>query len=96
MAEYQLSRRAGADLVEIAVYSIENFGIRKAREYRANLFRAFETLAAQPLSGTECGHLRRGVRRLAHERHVIYYRRRKFGVWIVRILHADRDQARHL
>jgi hypothetical protein len=42
MAKYYLSRLADKDIVNIASYTIQRFGVRQARLYRDGLFKAFE------------------------------------------------------
>lgn len=41
MADYRLSRRADADLENIALYGIETFGINQALSYRDGLKAGF-------------------------------------------------------
>ena len=96
MPEHPLSERAAADLSAIADYTIERFGIDQARIYSHRLFQALDTLAVYPQIGTDYNLVRPGVRRLANESHVIYYRRTKEGVLILRILGAGQDRVRHL
>ena len=45
MPRYRLSRRAAADVDEIADFTIEQFGIEQARRYRDMLETCFQTLA---------------------------------------------------
>ncbi|MCD2452597.1 type II toxin-antitoxin system RelE/ParE family toxin [Methylicorpusculum oleiharenae] len=44
MVNYVLSRPAEKDIGNIAVYSIQNFGIRQARLYRDGLFKTLEMI----------------------------------------------------
>lgn len=96
MADYRLSKRAAADLLRISDYSVDRFGVDQAELYVGSLIQAFENLAAHPSIGTDCGRLRRGVRRIEQGSHVLYYRVSKREILILRILGADQDPYRHL
>jgi toxin ParE1/3/4 len=50
MANYRLTKRAEKDLGNIAVYSIQNFGLRQAQLYRDGLFKTLDTIAEFPLT----------------------------------------------
>ena len=49
MRELRLSRRADADLAEIADYTIAAFGTAQARKYRDQLRACFASLCDNPL-----------------------------------------------
>jgi toxin ParE1/3/4 len=87
MAGYRFSKLARLDLTEIGDYTLDNWGVEQALRYLDSLERCFELIAANALIGRKCDRLRRGYRRIEHERHVIFYRSDKAGVLITRILH---------
>lgn len=91
MPNYRLSKPADADLAGIADYTIERFGLQQARIYRDRMFNAFAALAAFPDLGTDCSHIVPGTRRFAHEAHVLYFRKVRSGIVILRILGKDQD-----
>ena len=95
MAEYRLSSRAEADFAGIADYTIETFGIERARRYRDGFEACFEGLAQNPRSGRSAERLAPGLRRFEHRSHVVFYVEEEAGVLIVRILHARMDAPRH-
>ncbi|MBP2157626.1 MULTISPECIES: type II toxin-antitoxin system RelE/ParE family toxin [Asticcacaulis] len=95
MIEYRLSRRAEADLIGIAHYSSETFGIERARVYRDGLIDMFDRLAANPELGAAFP-LRPGVRKHIYQSHAIFYRVSADRVSILRILHQGMDVLRHL
>jgi toxin ParE1/3/4 len=82
-------------LGEIYEYSVRNFGLKTARRYLSGLHAVFGVLAENPRIGTDQGWIKRGMWRLFHESHVIYYRPEVAGVLIVDILHEAQDAARH-
>ena len=93
MADYRLSRRADADLEEIARYGIETFGIAQARRYHEGLKARFARIADAPLRYPKVDHIRPGYRRSVYESHAIYYRIDEAGVLIVRILGQQNPEA---
>jgi toxin ParE1/3/4 len=85
--EYRLSRRARLDLIEIADYTVDTWGVEQAYRYLDSLEACFEQLARTPAMGRPCAMVRPGYRRMEHQKHVIFYRAKKKGVFIGRILH---------
>jgi len=57
MAEYQFSRGAVTDLEAIAEYTIEQLGIKQARNDRDELGTCFERLMDNPGLGRRAEHL---------------------------------------
>ncbi len=95
MAKYRLSRRAAADVDEIADYSIKQFGIKQARRYRDGLETCFQTLAENPRLGRSAEQLAPSLRRFEHQSHIVFYIPEDWGVLIVRVLHEKMDVPRH-
>ena len=96
MAEFLISRRADADLGEIADYTIAEFGIEQARRYRDGLLTCFQTLAENPALGRNADTIASGLRRFEHESHIVFFAPSESGVLIVRVLHNRMDPSRHL
>jgi toxin ParE1/3/4 len=95
-AEYRLSRLARLDLIEIADYTVDRWGADQANRYLDSLAARFEQLARTPTIGRPCTSVRPGYRRMEHEKHVIFYRTKRNGVFIGRILHERMLPGRHL
>lgn len=89
MAEFQLTRKADRDLIDIYLYTLETFGARQAEDYRTGITRCLHLLAANPRIGRLAAGLPHGVRRHEHGRHVIFYREDTRGVLILTILHRS-------
>lgn len=87
MRKYRFSKLARLDLIEVGDYTLDQWGIDQANRYLDSLEKCFDLIAANPEIGRKCDKLRKGYRRIEHERHVIFYRGDKEGVLIVRILH---------
>ena len=95
MGDYRLTSSAESDLAEIADYTIENFGIEKARRYRDALEACFQTIADNPKLGREADEIAPTLRRHQHKSHVVFYLPESKDVLIVRVLHENRDFVQH-
>lgn len=87
MPGYRFSRLARLDLIGIGDFTLDHWGADQAIGYLDSLERCFELLAANPEMGRKCDRLRKGYRRMEHEKHVVFYRNDDAGILIVRILH---------
>lgn len=87
MPTYRFSKLARLDLIEIGDYTLDHWGADQAIRYLDSLKRCFDLLAANPEIGRRCDRLRKGYRRIEHEKHVVFYRLDKEDVLIVRIVH---------
>ncbi len=96
MAECKLTRDAERDLANIADYTIENFGLEQAKNYRDELFNTFKLLTQNPQMGSDFSLAREGVRRHAHRKHSIYYKTTESGILVLRLLHERQDPASNL
>jgi toxin ParE1/3/4 len=96
MPAFQFSERARLDLVEIADYTLDKWGIDQADRYIDSLYECFALLAKSPRIGRPCDKVREGYRRIEHQRHVIFYRIEKEGIFIGRILHHAMLPSRHM
>ena len=86
MRRYRLTQRAKDDLIAIAKYGEERFGIAQSGRYREQLKKRFAFLAEQPHLYPAVDHIRPRYRRSVCGVHSIYYRVAEDGVEIVRIL----------
>ncbi len=97
MAKFQFSKLAERDLEDIAHYTVANFGVSKALEYKALLIQSAKTAASFPSIGqtyiTEQGQI---FQRLSVGRHVLFYQPSEQGIFIVRVLHLRMDFDQHL
>lgn len=87
MPAFRFSKLAKLDLIEIGDYTLDHWGVDQAIRYLHSLETCFELLITQPEIGHKCDRLRKGYRRIEHEKHVIFYRIDKTDILIVRILH---------
>jgi len=88
---------AKRDLVEHFVYLAENAGLETAERFLLQADASFSFLGRHPGSGVELARSRpemAGMRKWqgkGFEKFLIFYRARRDGVSIVRVLHASQD-----
>ena len=86
VGRYRLSKAAAEDLIGIALFGDEHFGIAQSNRYRDQLERRFTVLADQPLLYPAVDHLSEGYRRSVCGVHSIFYRIDGNDVKIIRVL----------
>ncbi|MGY3616344.1 type II toxin-antitoxin system RelE/ParE family toxin [Bradyrhizobium sp. USDA 10063] len=91
MAEYRLSDRARADLIDIYDFTESRFGAYQADAYYAGLLRSFGLLADFPLIGQPVDELAAGYRRFRFQSHLIFYTTQADQVEIRAILHGAQN-----
>jgi toxin ParE1/3/4 len=96
IGSYTLSRKADADVQDIAEESVKRWGLARAEQYILALHEAFERLAKFPNLGRDASEIRPGYLRMESGSHSVFYRKTKSGVLIVRVLHERMDFKRHL
>ena len=87
MAAFRFSRRAAADLMSIADYTLRKWGKSQAARYISELEVCCQRLADNPAFGRPCDDVRPELRRLEHGKHVVFYRQERGGIMVSRILH---------
>lgn len=92
---YRLSVEASTDLDSILDYSFINFGVNVMMKYHKSLENCFEILDDNPDLGTEVDHIRPDYLCFQHRSHLIFFKKRKEGILIVRLLHANMNAPRH-
>lgn len=96
MARFRLAKAARRDLIEIARYTLEQWGDAQRKRYLTQLDTWFRKLARQPRRGIASDDIKPGYWRCREGRHVICYRISADGVDIIRVLHARMLPKRHL
>ena len=87
MAAFRHSRRAEADLLGIAQYTLRTWGEEQTIRYIDDLEVCCQMLADNPMLGRACDPIRQGLRRMERGRHGVFYREDGGGILISRILH---------
>lgn len=96
MAHIHLQQKAQRDLIGIWQYSCDNWGDHQADVYLDALDQVFRLLADNPDLGVPCDEVRKGLRKLIHEKHLILYRTTGDTIQIIRVLAASMDYEAHL
>jgi toxin ParE1/3/4 len=86
MPEYRLSAAASEDLIQIALYGFENFGLERSEKYRDKRKKRFAVIASNPLRFVSVDYIKMDYRRSVCGSHSIYSRIEKKGVLILCIL----------
>lgn len=87
MLPVRLSRRAEADLLNIAAYTFRTWGEAQTIRYLDGIEACCRGLAGDPPSGRTCDQMRPGLRRIEHGKHVVFFRIEKTRILVSRILH---------
>jgi toxin ParE1/3/4 len=82
-----ISRKAEADIDQIAAYTTETWGSGQTDRYLAELEDAFQLLAKNSLIGRACEAIWAGLYRFEVGKHVVFYRIDSGGILVVRVLH---------
>jgi toxin ParE1/3/4 len=88
--------RAKKDLLRIGEYTIHTWGEAQAVRYLGSLEKCAEMLAGNPALGRKCDWICSGLFRFEQVRHVIFYRKKRSGIHIVRILPRSMLPEEHL
>ena len=93
---FKISVKARADIKDILLYSYGQFGEAQALKYKNELEACFQLLADTPDIGRKCNEIKAGYQRHEHAQHIVFYRKRKNDIFIIRVLHNSMDAERHL
>ena len=73
--------------MNIGTYTLRKWGEDQTIRYIDALEACCQRLGDNPELGRACDHIRPGLRRMEHGRHVVFYRIGAAGVLVSRILH---------
>lgn len=96
MARFELTAAALRDVAAIADHTEINWGTAQAQLYLDALEIKLAQLAAQPSLGRTRDELGAGVRSARFESHIVYFRRGRAGMLVLRVLHARQDPVSHI
>jgi toxin ParE1/3/4 len=91
MAEFRLTVRARADLIDIYDFTENKFGVYQADAYHAGLIRTFGLLTDFPRIGQPVDELAAGYRRFRFQSHLIFYTEQSDYIEIRAIVHGAQD-----
>lgn len=88
VGSYQLTGRADADILDVFLYGLTEFGMAQAERYQGILEHTFQLLADNPRMGRAAEVIGAGVRRHECGAHVILYEEATDGVLILAVVHS--------
>ncbi len=92
MKPFDLTRKAKADLKEIAKFTLKRWGREKRNLYLKQFDETFYLLAESPSLGKSCDEIRKGYRKFPQGSHIIYFKQSdKSQIHIIRIFHKSMD-----
>ena len=95
MKGYVISPEARADLESIWDYIAERTSAETATEFLWRFYETFASIASSPAAGVVgSSFLPEGTRKFPMGQYLIYYRSRRGGIRISRVLHGRRIQER--
>lgn len=92
MREINKQASAEEDLMDIWLFTFNEWGSEQADHYLDSLGSAIEKLRNHPKLGADCSHVKSGYRRLGVLHHKVYYFLTDSSVEIVRVLHERTDE----
>ncbi|PCI37664.1 MAG: plasmid stabilization protein ParE [Rhodospirillaceae bacterium] len=96
MPKFSLSKQAKSDVLNIARYTLDQFGVKQARSYHNDMDECFMGLSENPKLGKCIDYIRKGYRQYNHKSHIIFYKIEEPGIFIIRVLHKSADVLLHL
>ena len=95
MPDVEITTEANSDLVEIWLYTDEQFGATQADRYLDQLAEAIDRLLVHPELGKDRSDVKSGYRSIHVNKHVVFYRVINDGLLVVRVLHDSMDVLLH-
>lgn len=92
----ELTEEAVADLKDIGRYSLRKWGANQRRVYMEAIEKKMDFVARKPNLGRPRSDLGPDCSSAVVGEHVLFYRRDRESVTILRVLHQSRDVTRHL
>lgn len=91
--KYFISQKAGRDIENIWLYTLDNWSIEQADRYFNLIMDEIEYLAENPISGQDYGFVKKGYFRSKIKSHFIFYRiiSGGKGIEVIRVLHQRMD-----
>ncbi len=96
MPQFKVSAKANKDLFDIGVYTQGKFGIKQRRLYLNNIASKFKLLANKPEIGIKRFNVRSDYYSSLIQKHIVFYKKYKYGIRIIRVLHQNMEFDKHL
>lgn len=96
MPQFKVSAKANQDLFDIGIYTQNKFGIKQRRLYLNHIADKFTLLVNKPDIGIDRFSLRNGYYSILIQKHIVFYKKYKYGIRIIRVLHQSMEFDKHL
>ena len=96
MSRYTLSPQAQNSILQIAEYTLENYGKVQRKKYLGLLRDKMRLVAKSPAMGKERPEIKAGYYSIRAEKHFIYYRIADSGIEIIDVLHQAMEPRLHI
>ena len=90
------SELAETDLLEIWLYTAEEWNLAQADFYIAQFANTLKNLIDHPEMGKDRGDLKKGYRSLLVNHHIVFYRLIDDEIQVMRVLHESADLTKHI
>lgn len=90
-----ISKQAESDLLEIALYTLLEYGVEQQIKYEKDLNQLFYRLSQQPFLGVKASKIIVDIYKIVCNSHIVFYRVTNNEITIARILHGSRDVPKH-
>ncbi|WP_031425758.1 type II toxin-antitoxin system RelE/ParE family toxin [Flavimarina sp. Hel_I_48] len=91
MSKFHFTEAADKDILEIAKYGIETWGIEQSRKYKTGFYNCFQFLADNPDIGRDASILAPHLKRYSYKAHAIFFKPTAEGILIIRVLGQKMD-----
>jgi len=96
MLKIHKQHKAEQDLLNIWLYTFENWGIIQADKYLDQIEESLNTIALNPDIGVNIDTIRQGYKKYQINEHIIFYTIKNSTIHVVRVLGNDMDYLHHL
>ncbi len=88
MNSYRLTKRAEAEVLDIFIYGMEQFGPSQARRYKDEMAHCFQLLADTPHMGRPASTVGEGVHRHEFRSHIVLCEPVENGIVVLAVIHG--------
>ena len=96
MPQYKVSTKAKQDLFDIGIFTQNKFGIKQRRLYLNAIAEKFTLLVNKHDIWVDRFNLRKGYYSILIQKHIVFYKKYKNGIRIIRVLHQSMEFDKHL
>lgn len=86
-----ISKQAELELLEIALYTLVEYGVEQQIKYENDFNQLFDRLRNQPFLGINATDIKPDLYKIVCNSHIVFYRVNENEILIARILHGSRD-----